>query len=75
MATDPGYLKKLCESSGGKLITPDELARLRIELSAAPADDKPRTKLRALWDKAWVFYLIGALFGVDWYLRRKWGLN
>ncbi len=75
VATDVGYLRKLCESSGGKLVTPDELAKLRTELTAAPTDDKPRTKLRAIWDQAWVFYLIGALFGVDWYLRRKWGLN
>ena len=75
VATDVGYLKKLCESSGGKLVTPDELARLRTELNAAPIDDKPKTKLRTLWDQTWVFYLIGLVFAMDWYLRRKWGLN
>ena len=75
VATDVGYLKKLCESSGGKLVTPDELARLRLELNAAPIDDKPKTKLRTLWDQTWVFYLIGLVFAVDWSLRRKWGLN
>ena len=38
--------------------------------------DEPsfRTRKITLWDRAWFFWLIGALFGADWYLRRKWGL-
>jgi hypothetical protein len=74
VATDTGYLRKLCESSGGRLLKPDELGKLLAELKAAPTDATPQTKLTSAWDRVWLFWLIGLLFGADWYLRRRWGL-
>ena len=75
VATDTGYLRKLAESSGGKLLAPEELARMLAELKNEKTDAAPTTKLTSAWDRAWVFWLIGALFGADWYLRRRWGLS
>ncbi len=31
-------------------------------------------RLCPVWNQAWVFYLTGVLFGMDWFLRRRWGL-
>ncbi|MDB6149765.1 MAG: hypothetical protein JWQ44_1213 [Chthoniobacter sp.] len=75
VATDAGYLRKLCESSGGRLLKPEELPKLLAELNDAPAAGIPQTRLTSAWDRVWVFWLIGLLFGGDWYLRRRWGLT
>jgi hypothetical protein len=74
VATDTLYLRRLCESSGGRLIDAGELPKLLKELSREKADLTPRTVLRPVWNAAWVFYLAGLLFGLDWFLRRRWGL-
>ncbi len=75
VATDTNYLRKLAESSGGRLLQPSELGKLLAELKDDRADAAPTTKLTSAWDRAWVFWLIGGLFGADWYLRRRWGLS
>lgn len=72
--TDIGGLRRLCESSGGRVIEPAELSRLLNELNNEKADTTRKTRLRPLWNSPWVFYLAGMLFGFDWYLRRRWGL-
>ncbi|EEF63266.1 hypothetical protein [Pedosphaera parvula] len=74
VATDVGYLKRLCESSGGRLLTRSELGKLNLELKNEKLDSTPKTRLVSIWDRTWFFYLIGLLFGIDWYLRRRWGL-
>jgi hypothetical protein len=75
VATDVPSLKRLCESSGGRLLAPEELARLLTELKAEKVELMPNTRIISLWDRAWIFYLIGLLFGAEWYLRRRWGLS
>ncbi len=74
VATDVVGLRRLCEASGGRLIEPADLKRLLQELNSEKADTTPKTKLCPVWNVAWVFYLTGLLFGVDWFLRRRWGL-
>ena len=74
VATDALYLRRLCESSGGRLITAGELPKLLQELGSEKIDTTPKTRLRPAWNLAWVFYLAGLLFGLDWFLRRRWGL-
>ena len=74
VATDALYLRRLCESSGGRLIEPGELPKLLKELGSEQADPTPKTVLRPAWNEVWVFYLAGLLFGLDWFLRRRWGL-
>jgi hypothetical protein len=75
VATDTGFLRKLAESSGGRLLQPSELGKLLAELSNEKVDATPTRKLTSAWDRVWVFWLIGLLFGADWYLRRRWGLS
>lgn len=74
VATDTLYLQRLCEASGGRLLQASELTKLLSELNKEKADQTPKVLLRPAWNEAWVFYLAGLLFGVDWFLRRRWGL-
>jgi hypothetical protein len=74
VATDALYLRRLCESSGGRLLEPGELPRLLKELSSEKTDQTPKTIVRPVWNVAWFYYLAGLLFGLDWFLRRRWGL-
>ena len=74
VATDVVCLRRLCESSGGRLIEPGELSRLVEELNHEKADITPKTWLKPVWNAPWVFYGIAIVFGLDWYLRRRWGL-
>jgi hypothetical protein len=74
VTADVSYLRKLCESSGGRVIAPEELKKLKAELDRQQANAPPQVKRVTIWDRAWIFYLIGLMFGVDWYFRRKWGL-
>ena len=74
VTADTLYLRRLCESSGGRLIEAADFSRLLKELNSQKAEQTPRTILRPVWNVAWVFYLTGLLFGLDWFLRRRWGL-
>jgi hypothetical protein len=74
VATDVVGLRRLCESSGGRLIDANDLAKLLQELDSQRADTTPKIRLIPVWNEAWVFYLAGLLFGLDWFLRRRWGL-
>ncbi len=75
VATDAGFLRKLAETSGGKLLQPSELGKLLAELQGEKVEATPTRKLTSAWDRIWVFWIIGLLFGMDWYLRRRWGLS
>jgi hypothetical protein len=74
VAADVAYLKTLCESTGGKVLMPDELAKFTKNLLQRDTEKLSKVRLVSVWDKAWIFYIICAAFGIDWYLRRKWGL-
>ena len=43
--------------------------------ASEPSDAEPQTQITPVWNVAWVFYGAGLLFGLDWYLRRRWGLS
>jgi hypothetical protein len=75
VATDAGYLRKLCESSGGRLLQPEEFGKTVREVRNEKIEAVVVHKLSSVWDRPWVFWLIGLLFGADWFLRRRWGLS
>lgn len=74
VAADRGFLRRLAENSGGRLVEPSEFKDMLHAVRAIPLDDSPRTRLVSAWDRAWVFWVIGMLFAADWWLRRRWGL-
>lgn len=69
------YLDQLAKASGGRLIDPSEIAGLVDDLLRDAAEQPPLVRRIALWDRGWVFWLIGLLFALEWYARRRWGLT
>jgi hypothetical protein len=72
------YLRALAEASGGKLLDStslpgliESLQRAAIAESTAP----PLLRRKSIWDTSRVFLLLAGLFGVEWFLRRRWGLT
>ncbi len=74
VAADPGYLRRLTEASGGRVLKPDEFAATLQSVKTAPVDSGNETRLEPVWPRAWVFWLLGLLGAADWFLRRRWGL-
>jgi hypothetical protein len=76
--TDPRLnlrvLQRVAAASGGKVIQPTEIAALAEQLRAAlpSALIASRTDL---WHNGWSFGLIVVLLGIEWTLRRRWGLR
>jgi hypothetical protein len=75
VAADRTYLKKLAESSGGRMLEAAEVKPFIASLKDALRPGEARYRLISLWDRAWVLYLILSLLALDWYLRRRWGLT
>jgi hypothetical protein len=74
VATDTVALRRLCDSSGGRLIEPEELSKLVKELQAESHETTPKTRIEPVWNTGSIFYLAALFFGMDWFLRRRWGL-
>ncbi|MEX2577681.1 MAG: vWA domain-containing protein [Verrucomicrobiales bacterium] len=77
LAPDFAYLRKLAEVSGGRLLDAAGLREVVAGLdrvAVAESNAPPVVKRRSAWDRASVFYLLFALLGLEWFLRRRWGL-
>lgn len=74
VAADVAYLRNLCESTGGQVLLPGDLSKFAQSLAQRDTERLSKVKLVSVWDQASIFYIICAAFGIDWYLRRKWGL-
>lgn len=68
-------LRRLAQSQGGALIGPDELDGLARRIRAAAASPTARLIERDVWHNGWSFVIVCALLGVEWGLRRRWGLR
>ncbi|HUF64185.1 MAG TPA: hypothetical protein VMN36_19065 [Verrucomicrobiales bacterium] len=77
VATDVEYLRKLATASGGRVLDAASLPGMLENLERAAAAESaapPMVRRSSLWDRAQVFWLLCGLFGMDWFLRRRWGL-
>jgi hypothetical protein len=74
VAVDELYLRRLCESSGGRLLQPGELADVLATRDDAGPGAVSKTVRVSVWDRTWFFYTIGAVLAAEWFLRRRWGL-
>ena len=75
VSADVTYLRRLTKSANGAVIDAAELKKLLVTFSQKPrASGDDQIRLVPIWDTAGFFYLVCLFFGVDWLLRRRWGL-
>lgn len=75
VAVDLNYLRILAEASGGQLLRPEDMDLIAAKVEKEPVEQEPLVKRSSVWDHPLLFYLICFMLGVDWYLRRRWGLT
>jgi uncharacterized membrane protein len=66
-------LEKLSQQTGGRYWRPDDLGKLTDEIALSEAGITVR-EARDLWDVPAIFLALLSLRGVEWWLRRKWGV-
>ena len=67
-------LRRVSRASGGRYLETADLSRLPSLLSSS-ADEPGPPRLQELWHNIWIFTGVVALLGVEWFLRRRWGLK
>ena len=77
-AAEPSLMAQLAEmtaAAGGKALAPEELPTLIKHFADAPPKLEEEIVAKVTyWDKWPFFLLFVALLGLEWYLRKRWGL-
>lgn len=77
-AAEPSLLAQLAaatSSSGGRAIAPEELPDLLQEFADRDLELEEEVVARITYWDTWPFFLLlVSLLGVEWYLRKRWGL-
>jgi uncharacterized membrane protein len=68
-------LSRLAAATGGALVAANDLEGLADRIREAVAVPSSRTIQRDLWHNAWTFMMLVSLLGLEWGLRRRWGLR
>lgn len=75
LSADKGFLAKLAETSGGKLIEEKDLEKVFKETAAArPPSEAGEVVWTPAWDRAWLLLLMAGCFSAEWFIRRRNGL-
>ena len=67
-------LQKMADLSGGKYLAAPKFHELASLLNRKPHTSTIRTD-RLLWDTGWVIFLLVALMGFEWIVRRRYDLS
>lgn len=74
-AADPTLMANLAATTGGESLSPEELPTLLDRLRQQTEELEIETQVkRPLWDGWPLFGLLTGLLGVEWWLRKRWGL-
>ncbi len=74
-SADAATMGALAAMTGGKSLAPEELPELIRSLTEHTEQlDVQRETKKTFWDTWPFFLLLVALLGVEWYLRKRWGL-
>ena len=74
-AADPQLLASLSAMTGGESVPPEQLASLLERVKKAPLNLEVETQEKIeLWDNWGFLLLLATLLGLEWYLRKRWGL-
>ena len=74
-SADAPTMESLAAMTGGQSLAPEQLPELiqRLIVDSRHLDVRQETK-KTFWD-TWPFFLaIVGLLGLEWYLRKRWGL-
>ncbi|MBT5817325.1 MAG: hypothetical protein HOI25_03195 [Proteobacteria bacterium] len=67
-------LQKMADLSGGTYLTAMDFHKLQSLLNSEPHTSTIRTD-RSLWDNGWIIFLLVALMGFEWIVRRRYDLS
>ena len=80
-AASPTKLSSLAaktKDAGGRSVSPEEIPALLAEIRDQPLEEVERHLHERLgdhwWDAGPMFLMVVALLGVEWFLRKKWGM-
>jgi len=73
LSGDADRLRRMAESTGGRMLRIDQLAAVPGLLAAA-ADQRPTVIEWSLWDSPWLFVFVVGCLGAEWALRKRAGL-
>ncbi|MBC7783965.1 MAG: VWA domain-containing protein [Burkholderiales bacterium] len=73
LAPDPGFLQRIAAATGGAMFTFDQLAEVAPGVNRL-SGQRPRRIEHAAWCSPYFFGLIVGLLGLEWSLRKHWGL-
>jgi uncharacterized membrane protein len=69
-----GVLRRLAQASGGRFVRANDIGDVAAWLeSGASAPSVPAR--RELWHDPWVYFALVLMVGMEWGLRRRWGLR
>lgn len=74
-AMDVEYLEQLTTATGGRVISIDGVKELINSMQREAEEIPPSIEKVPLWDQMRYLYLIATFLGIDWLLRRRWGLT
>ncbi len=75
-SADPDLMRQLASMGGGSALAPEEIALLPEKLRAAEQKltSGPKAEPRTAWDRPWILFVLLAITGLEWWLRRRWGM-
>lgn len=73
-AADPAWMQALASNSGGMVLDPDKPESLLDVLAHHRAARDGQPIHVHLWDRAWLLFVLLSWMGVEWLIRRAWGL-
>jgi hypothetical protein len=76
LSPDPDFLSVLSEATGGRSVRPVDFGKLLDSslVQEAPVTRESGAVWQASWHSAFAAIAISALFGAEWFLRRRQGL-
>ena len=74
VATDEDLLARVSATTGGELLALEELDKLPAKVKAFAVSSSQRAKPVDAWDAWQLLVFLSVWVGVEWYLRRRWGV-
>jgi hypothetical protein len=74
-SADPTAMASLAAMTGGESLAPEQFGELLDRLKTYPEQLEIEIQTRReLYDNPFLFTLLVCAMGIEWYLRKKWGL-